>query len=141
MSPASRTTVHAFWQYASFALNSLVFLMVGFTVPLGSLLASWPEIGIAYLAAMGGRAGVVAVVSFLFGRTAERLPAGWPAVLTWGGLRGALSVVLALGLAPDFPERALLEVMTLGVVVVSLTVQGLSMGWVLRRARLADGAS
>jgi len=141
MSPASRTTVHAFWQYASFALNSLVFLMVGFTVPLGSLLASWPEIGIAYLAALGGRAGVVAVVSFLFGRTAERLPAGWPAVLTWGGLRGALSVVLALGLAPDFPERALLEVMTLGVVVVSLTVQGLSMGWVLRRARLADGAS
>ena len=136
MSPATRTAVHAFWEYASFALNSMVFLMVGFTVPLRSLLASWPEIGIAYVAAIGGRAGVVAVVSLLFKRTEERFPAGWPVVLTWGGLRGALSVVLALGLAADFPHRALLEAMTLGVVVLSLTVQGLSMRWVLQRARL-----
>jgi CPA1 family monovalent cation:H+ antiporter len=137
MSPSTRTAMHAFWEYASFALNSLVFLMVGFTVPLRSLIASWPEIGIAYVAAIGGRAGVVAVVSLLFNRTQERIPAGWPVVLTWGGLRGALSVVLALGLAPDFPNRALLEVMTLGVVVVSLTVQGLSMRWAMRRAGLA----
>jgi len=136
MSPATRTAMHAFWEYASFALNSVVFLMVGFTVPLGSLAASWPEIGIAYLAAIGGRAGVVAIVTLLVNRTDERIPRGWPAVLTWGGLRGALSVVLALGLDPDVPNRSLLQVMTFGVVVASLTLQGLSMRWVLRRARL-----
>jgi CPA1 family monovalent cation:H+ antiporter len=140
MAPATRTAVNSFWEYASFALNSVVFLMVGFTVPVRSLLASWPEIGIAYVAAIGGRAGVVAVVSLLFRRTDERIPAGWPVVLTWGGLRGALSVVLALGLAPDFPNRALLEAMTLGVVVLSLTVQGLSIRRVLKRARLAPTA-
>src|ERR1035437_147159 len=134
MSPATRTAVNAFWEYASFALNSLVFLMVGFTIPLRSLLASWPEIAIAYVAAIGGRAGVVAVVSVLFNRTGERIPGGWPLILTWGGLRGALSVMLALGLAPDFPHRAQLEAMTLGVVVVSLTLQGLTMRGVLRRA-------
>ena len=134
MSATTRTSVHAFWDYASFALNSMVFLMVGFTVPVRSLLASGPEIGIAYLAAICGRAGVVAVVSLLLKRTTERFPAGWPVVLTWGGLRGALSVVLALGLAPDFPHRAQLEAMTLGVVVVSLTLQGLTMRGVLRRA-------
>jgi CPA1 family monovalent cation:H+ antiporter len=137
MSETTRVAVHAFWEYASFALNSVVFLLVGFTVPLASLIASWPEIVIAYVAALGGRAGVVAVVTLLFGRSETRIPASWSVVLTWGGLRGALSVVLALGLAPDLPYRALLQAMTLGVVLLSLTVQGLSMGWVLRRAGLS----
>lgn len=134
MSATTRTAVHAFWEYATFALNSMVFLMVGFTVPLRNLIASWPEIGIAYVAAIGGRAGVVAVVSLVLNRTAERLPARWPVVLTWGGLRGALSVVLALGLASDVPQRAQLQAMTFGVVVVSLTVQGLTMRRLLRLA-------
>lgn len=138
MSPASRASVRAFWEYASFALNSIVFLLVGFTVPLASLLASWPEIGIAYVAALGGRAGVVMTVAVLFHRSSERMPKHWPLVLSWGGLRGALSVVLALGLAPDFPHRALLETMTLGVVLASLTVQGLSMSTVLRRTGLVE---
>jgi CPA1 family monovalent cation:H+ antiporter len=133
MSPATRMAVQAFWEYASFALNSLVFLMVGFSIPLRSLVSSWPEIAIAYVAALGGRAGVIALVTLLFKRTKERIPAGWPLVLTWGGIRGALSMVLALGLAPDFPNRGLLEVMTLGVVVVSLVVQGLSMRSLLAR--------
>lgn len=134
MTETTRVSVHAFWEYASFALNSVVFLLVGFTVPLASLAASWPEIAIAYVAALGGRAGVVAVVTMLFRRGSERMPVGWSVVLTWGGLRGALSVVLALGLAPDFPHRDLLEAMTLGVVLASLTVQGLTMRWVMRRA-------
>jgi CPA1 family monovalent cation:H+ antiporter len=137
MSPQTRMAVHAFWEYTSFALNSLVFLLVGFTIPLASLFASWPEIAIAYVAAIGGRAGVIAIVTLLVARSSERLPAGWPLVLTWGGLRGALSMVLALSLAPDCPSRALIEVMTLGVVVVSLVVQGLSMRWVLGRTGVA----
>lgn len=140
MSAQTRVSVRVFWEYASFALNSIVFLMVGFTVPLRSLAASWPEIAIAYVATLVGRTGVVAVVTLLFHWHAERIPKPWGVVLTWGGLRGALSVVLALSLASDFPYRALLQAMTLGVVLASLTLQGLTMSWVLRRAGLA-GAS
>ena len=136
MSPATRTAVRAFWEYASFALNSIVFLLVGFSIPLRSLLSSWPEIGIAYLATIGGRAGVVGAVTLVFSRSREKFPSGWPIILTWGGIRGALSMVLALGLAPDFPNRNLLEVMTFGVVVVSLTLQGLTMRRVLHRVRV-----
>ncbi len=140
MSPRTRTAVLAFWEYASFALNSIVFLMVGFTVPLRSLVASWPEIAVAYVAALGGRAGVVTAVTLFYNRHAERIPGRWRIALTWGGLRGALSVVLALGLAPSFPHRSLLQSMTLGVVLASLVVQGLTMSWVLRRAGLAGTA-
>jgi CPA1 family monovalent cation:H+ antiporter len=56
----------------------------------------------------------------------------WSAVLIWGGLRGALSMVLALGLVADFPHRDLLITMTYGVVILSLLVQGLTMPWLLR---------
>ncbi|HEY2806510.1 MAG TPA: cation:proton antiporter [Gemmatimonadales bacterium] len=140
MSPRTQTAVLAFWEYSAFALNSIVFLMVGFTVPLGSLLATWPEVLVAYLAMLFGRAGVVSAVTLLFRWHREAIPGRWRIVLTWGGLRGALSVVLALGLAPDFPYRSQLQSMTLGVVLASLIIQGLTMGWLLRRTGLV-GAS
>ena len=53
-------------------------------------------------------------------------------MLTWGGLRGALSMVLALGLPPEFPRRDLLVTMTFGVVLVSILIQGATAGPLLR---------
>lgn len=47
--------------------------------------------------------------------TVKRLPWSWSAILAWGGLRGGLSMVLAISLAPAFPERDLVETMTFGV--------------------------
>lgn len=67
-----------------------------------------------------------------------RMPLSWAAVLTWGGMRGALSMVLALGLAIDFPHRDPLVTMTYGVVILSLLVQGLTMPWLLRWFRLVS---
>ena len=75
-------------------------------------------------------------VTLLLNRTREHVPRAWTAVLTWGGLRGALSMVLVLALAADFPERRLLVSMTFGVVVASILIQGLSMPFVLRRLGL-----
>ncbi|HMU62977.1 MAG TPA: cation:proton antiporter, partial [Gemmatimonadales bacterium] len=50
----------------------------------------------------------------------------------WGGLRGGLSMVLALSLPAGFPNRALLIATTFGVVILSILVQGLSMAPLLR---------
>jgi CPA1 family monovalent cation:H+ antiporter len=58
-------------------------------------------------------------------------------VLTWGGLRGGLSMVLALSLPSDFPHRELILHMTFGVVLLTLLVQGLSIKPLLRRVGLA----
>ena len=41
MSPATRVAVETFWEYVAFALNSIVFLLIGFEVKLGALVASW----------------------------------------------------------------------------------------------------
>jgi CPA1 family monovalent cation:H+ antiporter len=67
-----------------------------------------------------------------------KLPPGSWKVLTWGGLRGGISVALALSL-PMGPERNTVVALTYGVVVFSILAQGLSIKHVTRRAvRTAD---
>jgi CPA1 family monovalent cation:H+ antiporter len=136
MSPATRVAVESFWEYVAFALNSVVFLLIGFEVRLGAMLAAWRPILVAFLAVTLGRAVVVAIVGLALRRTRERFPASGAAVLTWGGLRGGLSMVLALGLPRDLPHRELIVTMTFGVVTVSILAQGLTMGPLLRRLGL-----
>jgi CPA1 family monovalent cation:H+ antiporter len=133
MSPTTRVAVESFWEYLAFALNSVVFLLIGLEVQLDSLMASWKPILVAYVAVLAARALVVYGVSALLRPTSERVPWKWSAVLTWSGLRGALSMVLALGLPAGFPHRELLVNMTFGVVVLSIIVQGLTMAPLLRR--------
>jgi CPA1 family monovalent cation:H+ antiporter len=124
--------VESFWEYLAFALNSLVFLLIGFEVDLGAVIAVWKPILVAFGAVTLGRAVVIACVSAALGRSRERVPWSWAAVLTWGGLRGALSMVLALSLAKDFPHRDILVNLTFGVVILSIFAQGLSMAPLLR---------
>jgi CPA1 family monovalent cation:H+ antiporter len=132
MSPSTQLAVQTFWEYVAFALNSVIFLLIGFEVGLGSLAASWRVIAVAFLAVLAARAVVIFGMTLLLRRSRESIPLKWGVALTWGGLRGALSMVLALSLAAGFPERSLLVTMTFGVVVASILVQGISMPWVLR---------
>jgi CPA1 family monovalent cation:H+ antiporter len=136
MSPSTRIAVESFWEYVAFALNSIVFLLIGFEVHLNALLRSWQAILAAYLAVTVGRAALIYLMTLILRRTRESIPWSWSAVLTWGGLRGSLSMVLVLALPKDFPYRELLVTMTFGVVILSILLQGLSMGPLLRRLGL-----
>jgi CPA1 family monovalent cation:H+ antiporter len=140
MSPSTKLAVETFWDYVAFALNSIVFLLIGFEVHLVDLAAAWVPIVLAFSAVTLGRAAVVAASTGLVRLGRRSLPASWSAVLAWGGLRGALSMVLALGLPRDLPHRDLLVTMTFGVVLLSILCQGLTMAPLLRWLRLV-GAS
>ncbi|HXT14838.1 MAG TPA: cation:proton antiporter [Gemmatimonadaceae bacterium] len=137
MSETTRVAVSSFWEYIAFALNSVVFLLIGFAVPLGDLARFWREIAIAYVAMTVARAGVVYLVDALSQRTTRAWPRGWSHILLWGGLRGALSMVLALSLPASVPRRDLIVAMSVGVVVLSLLLQGTTMGALLRVTRVA----
>ncbi|MGO8994094.1 MAG: cation:proton antiporter [Polyangiaceae bacterium] len=141
MRPSTRLAVESFWEYIAFALNSLVFLLMGLEVSLNSLVAYWEPIVVAFLIVTSARAVVVFVASAALRRTTERLPWRWGVVLTWGGLRGALSMVLALALPTDFPERELVISTTFGVVILSIIANGLTSGPLLRRLGLTAGES
>ncbi|MBI5495820.1 MAG: sodium:proton antiporter [Deltaproteobacteria bacterium] len=140
MSPSTRIAVETFWEYVAFALNSVVFLLIGFEVDPDKLVAAWQPILAAYAAVTVGRAGVVWLVGAALGRTREAIPRPWNTVLIWGGLRGGLSMVLVLGLPAAFPHRELLVTITFGVVLLSILQQGLTMGAVLRRLGLVHAA-
>jgi CPA1 family monovalent cation:H+ antiporter len=128
---AQTHAVDSFWEYVGFALNSIVFLLIGFESGIVSLFKVGREIALVFIAMLAARAIVVGLLALVQQRTSERWPRGWATVLTWGGLRGALSLVLALALPASTPGRETLISITVGAVGLSLIVQGFSMPYLI----------
>jgi CPA1 family monovalent cation:H+ antiporter len=134
MTAQNRVAVDSFWEYCVFAANGFVFLLLGKEVELPRLISHALPIVLAWVALTIARVVVVFVVERLLSRTREGIPPRWRAVLSWGGLRGALSMVLALGISARLPERELVVDLTFGVVLLTVLVQGPTMAAVLRWA-------
>lgn len=117
----------AFWRMADQILNAVLFLVIGLevfavTLQLDILLASILAIGLSLI----GRFAAVAIPLLIL-RPFRRIERGTLPVMTWGGLKGGISVALALSL-PDSPATPLLLTATYVVVVFSIIVQGLTVG-------------
>ncbi len=135
MSEHTRRLLDDLWEYFGFVANALVFLLVGFTATLASLAALiWP-VAVSILAILAARLLVILGPPLV--RAGQITSPGERAVLIWGGLRGALTITLALALPPELPDRQLLIGMAFGVVLFSLVIQGISLPFVIKRAGLA----
>jgi CPA1 family monovalent cation:H+ antiporter len=135
MSPTTRIVLNNFWEYAAFLANSFIFLLIGLQIDLSLLFASWENILIAILAVLAARALVIYGLSW----TGRQIPLRWQHVLNWGGLRGAVSLALALSLPLALgAARTELQVMAFGVVVFTLLVPGATMQRVVRHLGLQD---
>jgi CPA1 family monovalent cation:H+ antiporter len=141
MSASTRVAAETFWEYAAFSLNSIVFLLIGLEIHPSTLRNDWLAIVVAYLVVTTGRALMIVVGRAALGLTRERFPWSWSIVLTWGGLRGALPMVLVLSLPQDFRNRDLLISMTYGVAVLSILGHGLTMSGLLRWLGIAEGSA
>jgi CPA1 family monovalent cation:H+ antiporter len=133
ISPRGREAVQAFWDYAAFVANSLVFLLIGMHVARENFAAVWPPAVAAILLVVLGRAVAIYPCCFLFSWSALRVTWRHQRILFWGGLRGALALALALGLPPEVPARESIITMSFAVVAFSVFVQGLTMTPLLRR--------
>jgi CPA1 family monovalent cation:H+ antiporter len=119
------------WEYLGFIANALVFLLVGFSVNVGSLRNdAWP-VTVAIVAVLIARVIVVAGTRLTSTPEAPVLR-GERIVVIWAGLRGALTIALALALPAETPSRGLLIAMAFGVVLFTMVVQGLSLPLVIR---------
>ncbi len=136
MSPTTRISVSDFWEYAAFAVNSVLFLMIGIEVKVVDFGPLWIAVIVAVAAMICGRAAAVLFSAPLIGRIDEALPKSWQGVLLWGGIRGAICMVLALSLPKDLPLRQLLMAMIFAVVIFTLLVQGLSIKTLLHKLGL-----
>jgi CPA1 family monovalent cation:H+ antiporter len=133
MSDTTRHHVDLFWELLDEILNAVLFVLIGMEV---IVIRFAPGIAAAAAAAIAvtllARWLTVGLPVGLWPR-AFRLPQGSGRVLTWGGLRGGISVALCLSL-PAGPNRETLLAMTYCVVVFSILGQGLTIGRVVRRA-------
>lgn len=126
MSENTREHVFQFWELIDEILNSVLFLLIGLEVlVVGADLVHLPLALVAIPVALLARFISVAIPIKLLSLR-ERFEVGAIRILTWGGLRGGISVALALSL-PEGPQKRAILAATYAVVVFSIIVQGLTM--------------
>jgi CPA1 family monovalent cation:H+ antiporter len=131
-SARGRESLMAFWEYAAFVANSLIFLLIGIRTGHSHILLFWFPAAMAILLVTLGRATAIYPCCALFWRSRQRVPLSNRHVLFWGGLRGALALALALGLPAEVPAREQVITVTFAVAAFSILVQGLTMRPLLR---------
>jgi monovalent cation:H+ antiporter, CPA1 family len=118
------TQLVGFWNLLAFVLNAILFLLVGVALPTQRLLSVGGIVVGAYVIMFAARALPVYALLGMADIRGLRIPWSWRHMTFWGGMRGALSVALALSVAGYRQVDPQLSVVAYGVVVISLLVQG-----------------
>ncbi len=131
------------WGFLALICNTLLFLLVGLSVDLTSLISSLDMILLAVLVVLAARAStiytLVPYTTRLFGL--PRITMGERHIMWWGGLKGGLAIAIVLSIPPELPGRQLLLDLTLGVVLFTLLVNAPSIRPLIRKLgidRLTD---
>lgn len=146
MSEETRATVSKFWEVVTFLATSFSFLLLGLKANFLDLVTFAPFIIAAFLAIVLARIVSVYPLIVLTHLLGEKIPSSWTRLLAFAGLRGVLSVALALSL-PESPYKETIVAMTFGVALLSLIVQGELLHVYLKAPRgwqsraLPDGAA
>jgi CPA1 family monovalent cation:H+ antiporter len=138
MSPNTRIALWSFWEYLSFVINSIVFLLIGLQVRIHDLLHAWQGTLLTIGAVLVGRAFSIYGLVPISNRFTEPISLRWQHILVAGGIRGALALALGLSLPSGFPYRAEILAMTFGVVAFTIVFQGFSIKPLLKVLRISQ---
>jgi CPA1 family monovalent cation:H+ antiporter len=148
----TRISGNAFWEILTFLINALLFALVGLQLHgIVSRIAGRSTSSLIVDAALVSAVVIVTRILWipinvhlprlLFPSILERDPYPpwqWPVVISWAGIRGAVSLAAALALPTNFPGRELIVFLTFAVILVTLVGQGLTLPWLIRVLHVKD---
>ena len=144
----------AFWEITVFVLEALVFILIGFSLRgvldrVGGIEAVYTRMAIPVLGVVltvmvtrfiwiFGVDGLLAALRGMGWRRARPLGVRQATVLSWAGMRGVVTLAVALTLPDSMPGRDLMLVTAFAVIFATVVMQGTSLGWLIRRIRPVD---
>jgi CPA1 family monovalent cation:H+ antiporter len=146
LSARTRLDAVAVWNFAEFVLTSLVFILIG--LQLNGILQRVGDRGVGELATLAFAMSAALILSRILWvfpatylprlipavRRADPFPP-WqvPMIISWAGMRGVVSLAVALALPLDFPERDLIVFLAFCAILATLVLQGTTLEWLIRR--------
>jgi len=138
ISEKGEETLEIMWEFVGFIASSFAFIFIGVSLE-AKLLATYalPIIALSIVSMIFRFLMTELISRFLEKYRGKRIPWNWRVGMTWSGLRGAVSVVLVLGITGvNFANEQLLLALTYGIVLSTNVIQGLTMPWIINRFRL-----
>ena len=155
LSSSTRLQGQALWAMVTFLLEGFVFALIGLQLP--AVLDGLADRPLTETLLTAGAVTVTVVVArvvwvfpttYLPRRLSRRVrdkdpspPWRYPALISWAGMRGVVSLAAAFALPADMPGRDLILFTTFVVILTTLVVQGTSLPWLVRRLDLDDDGS
>ena len=147
LKPQINTFMENFWDLLTYIANTLIFLIVGIVIA-EKVEFSWTTLGVAilvYIALNLIRYTMIMLLYPAMKRMGYGLTKRESIILTWGGLRGALAMTLALMVSytPNIPEiiRSQILFFTAAIVTLTLTINATTMRWLLKKLGLIHNSS
>jgi CPA1 family monovalent cation:H+ antiporter len=140
--PSTRLIMNEFWEFLAFFINSIVFLLIGDQIHYTRLVSNLGTALVAVGAVVLSRAIAIYGFGFLSNKLANA-QMSWQqqTVLWWGGLRGSVSIALALSIPAGLPGQRQIVTIVSGVVMFSLLMQGLTTKPLLQKLGLLEDES
>ncbi len=141
MNPRTRIIVSEFWEFLAFFVNSIVFLLIGDQIRFAGLLENIDIIVVTVIAMIVMR-GLALLILSQVSKAINKSEISFPeqTILWWGGLRGSVSIALALSVPNILAEKEEIIATVFGVVLFTLLAQGLTIKPLLEKLNLLGDA-
>jgi CPA1 family monovalent cation:H+ antiporter len=131
--------LEALWEFIGYLASSIAFIFIGTNLDRDLFFSFSLESFLLLALSLFLRFFMVEIACLLLGKVrGKSFPDGWRVGFAWSGLRGAVSIVLVLGVVGLLEHSAMVVVLTFGIVILSNLVQGLSMSFVIRSQGLVE---
>lgn len=124
--------INSFWEILDDVFNGILFVLIGLAIHLLEFNSGYILLGILAIIIVLIARFTSVLLPYSLLKHEEKKPIKTIAILTWGGLRGGISIALALSLSPELSGELILHI-TYIIVLFSIIVQGLSIGKVVKK--------